>query len=84
MSAPTTTASRAGFTLIEVLAVLFLTALVLSAALSVYIDLSNDSTRSHTVSPRSARATASRNEAATSSAVRPTITLTSSLTACLP
>jgi len=38
-------ASRAGFTLIEVLAVLFLTALVLSAALSFYIDLSNDSTR---------------------------------------
>jgi prepilin-type N-terminal cleavage/methylation domain-containing protein len=45
MSAPSPTPSRAGFTLIEVLAVLFLTALVLSAALSFYIDLSNDSTR---------------------------------------
>ena len=43
MSAPATRPSRAGFTLIEVLAVLFLTALVLSAALSFYIDLSNDS-----------------------------------------
>jgi type II secretion system protein J len=34
---------RAGFTLIEVLAVLFLTALVLGVALNFYIDLSNQS-----------------------------------------
>lgn len=46
MSAPARRArTSAGFTLIEVLAVLFLTALVLSAAISFYVDLSNDSTR---------------------------------------
>lgn len=38
-------ARASGFTLIEVLAVLFLTALVLGAAIDFYIDLSNDSAR---------------------------------------
>jgi prepilin-type N-terminal cleavage/methylation domain-containing protein len=41
----TTRSARAGFTLIEVLAVMFLTALVLGVALNVYVDLSNDSRR---------------------------------------
>lgn len=36
--------ARAGFTLIEVLAVLFLTALVLGVALDFFVDLSNEST----------------------------------------
>jgi prepilin-type N-terminal cleavage/methylation domain-containing protein len=57
MSAPSPTSSRAGFTLIEVLAVLFLTALVLSAALSFYIDLSNDSTRATEATREVRRAT---------------------------
>jgi prepilin-type N-terminal cleavage/methylation domain-containing protein len=55
MSAPAP--SRAGFTLIEVLAVLFLTALVLSAALTFYIDLSNDSTRAADTTREVRRAT---------------------------
>jgi prepilin-type N-terminal cleavage/methylation domain-containing protein len=49
--------SRAGFTLIEVLAVLFLTALVLSAAISFYISLSNDSTRATETTREVRRAT---------------------------
>jgi type II secretion system protein J len=46
-----------GFTLIEVLAVLFLTALVLSAALGFYVDLSNESARASETTREVRRAT---------------------------
>ena len=58
MSSPTRDARRtAGFTLIEVLAVLFLTALLLGTAISFYIDLSNHSQKATDTTREVRRAT---------------------------
>jgi prepilin-type N-terminal cleavage/methylation domain-containing protein len=51
-------AGRRGFTLMEVLAVIFLTALVLGVALNFYVDLSNASTRAAESTRELRRATA--------------------------
>ncbi len=55
---PRPEAGRAGFTLIEVLAVIFLTTLLLGVALDFYVDLSNASTRAAETTRELRRATA--------------------------